>query len=258
LAAFYWFGWGGFQQDTGEAMRLLEKAMVSDAKEAKLQHRHLFDETVLAGDLDDAQIQYIKKAADASDADALYSLGLRLFFGGDKAERALLLHKAAVLGSAPAALDLAEMYFRGSNGLGKSPQESVRLFQQAMAGDDPFTRHLIATLYEQGYQGLPKDEKQAAQLNKQASDEGDAFAQYALGRFYEEGKGGLPQDAREAARLYKLAADQGNGDATVALARYMADGRGGYEADKAKAVEYLKRAARWSTQAKDELTKMGG
>jgi hypothetical protein len=38
----------------------------------------------------------------------------------------------------------------------------------------------------------------------------------------------------------------------------MADGRGGYEADKAKAVEYLKRAARWSTQAKDELTKMGG
>ena len=47
-------------------------------------------------------------------------------------------------------------------------------------------------------------------------------------------------------------------DATIALARCMAEGRGGYTADKVKAIEYLKRAARWSTQAKDELTKMGG
>ena len=81
---------------------------------------------------------------------------------------------------------------------------------------------------------------------------------YSLGRFYEEGKGGLSRDTREAARLYKLAADQGNADAAIVLARYMAEGRGGYAADKAKAIEYLKRAARWSTQAKDELTKIGG
>jgi hypothetical protein len=55
-----------------------------------------------------------------------------------------------------------------------------------------------------------------------------------------------------------LQPDQDNGDATLALAHDMAEGRGGYEADKAKAVAYLKRAARWSTQAKDELAKIGG
>lgn len=258
LAAFYWLGWGGFQQDTDQAMRLLQKAMVRDAKEAKLQHRHLLDETVLAGDLNEAQIQTIKKAADAGDADALYALGLRLFFGGDKAERALLLHKAAVLGSAPAALDLADMYFWGKGDLAKNPQESLRLVQQAVAGDDPYAWGLAAVLYEVGHLGAPKDEKQAARLFKQASDEGNSLAQYHLATFYEEGKGGLPRDTREAARLYKLAADQGNSDAVLALAHYIAEGQGGYEADRAKAIEYLKRAARWSTQAKDELAKMGG
>ena len=42
LAAFHWFGVGGFQQATGEAVRLLKSAMASDAKEATLQRRHLF------------------------------------------------------------------------------------------------------------------------------------------------------------------------------------------------------------------------
>jgi TPR repeat protein len=259
LAALYWFGWGGFEQDTGQAMRLLEKAMVSDTKQAKSQRRHLFAEPTFTPDLYEAQIRFVKEAADAGDADALYALSYPLQLGGDRpADLALLWHKAAVLGSARAALDLAIMYFRGKGGLAKNLEESLRLIQQAVAGDDPETWARAAQAYELGNFGLPKDEKQAARLFKQASDKGNSFAQYRLGRFYEDGKGGLPRDAREAARLYKLAADQGNGDATLALARYMAEGRGGYEADKAKAVEYLKRAARWSTQAKDELTKMGG
>jgi TPR repeat protein len=259
LAAFYWFGWGGFQQDTGQAMRLLEKAMVSDAKEAKSQRRNLFGDATFNPDASEAQIRTIKKAADTGDADALYALSLPLNLGGDRqAELADLLHKAAVLGSAHAALDLATMYFRGKGGLAKNPEESLRLIQQAVAGDDPQTWELAAVSYGRGGVGLPKDEQQAARLFKQASDEGNSFAQYRLGKFYEEGKGGLPQDAREAARLYKLAADQGNDDATLALAHFMAEGQGGYEANKAKAVEYLKRAARWSTPAKDELTKMGG
>jgi TPR repeat protein len=261
LAAFYWFGRGGFQQDTGEAMRLLVKAMVADAKEAKSQREDLFGDATFAPDPNEAQIRIVKEAADAGDADALYALSLPLNLGGGgdrQAELSRLLHKAAALGSAPAARDLATMYFWGSHGLAKNPEESLRLFQQAVAGDDPRTWDSVARLYERGNLGLPKDEKQAARLFKQASDEGNAYAQYNLGRFYEEGKGGLPQDTHEAARLYKLAADQGNDDATLALARYIAEGRGGYEADKTKAVEYLKRAARWSTMAKDELTKMGG
>jgi len=261
LAAFYWFGNGGFQRDTGQAMRLLEKAMASDAKEAKSQRQNLFGDTTFNPDADEAQVRMIKQAADAGDADALYALSLPLNLGGGadrQAELARLLHDAAARGSARAALDLARMYFRGGGGLAKNPQESLRLIQQAVAGDDPQTWDFAAMAYAQGNYGVPKEEKQAARLFKQASDAGNSFAQYHLGRFYEEGKGGLPQDSREAARLYKLAADQGKDDAIVALARYMAEGRGGYAADKAKAIAYLKRAARWSTQAKDELTKMGG
>jgi TPR repeat protein len=261
LAAFYWFGWGGFQRDGGQAMRLLERAMVSDAKEAKAQRQDLFGDTTFNPDANEALLRIIKEAADAGDADALYALSLPLNLGGGadrEAELTRLLRKAVSRGSAPAARDLAIMYYRGSRGLAKNPKESLRLFRQAVAGGDPQTWQFVAAFYERGNLGLPKDEKEAARLVKLASDQGNASAQYDLGRFYEEGKGGLPQDTHEAARLYKLAADQGNADATVALAHYMAEGRGGYEANKAKAIEYLNRAARWSRQAKDELAKMGG
>ncbi|MBR1129480.1 SEL1-like repeat protein [Bradyrhizobium iriomotense] len=260
LAAFYWYGWGGFQRDPGQAMRLLAKAIASDAKEANAQRQNLFGDTTFNPDANEAQIRIIKEAADAGDADALYALSLPLNLGGSpvaQAELARLLHKAAAHGSAPAARDLARLYFRGSHGLAKNPDESSRLFQQAAAGDDPEAWESIAMLYERGNFGLPKDEKQAARLYQQASNEGVASAQYDLARFYEEGKAGLPRDAREAARLYGLAADQGNSDAVLALARYMAEGLGGFEASKARAIEYLRRAARWSTRAKDELARMG-
>jgi len=261
LAPFHWYGWGGFQRDVAEAMRLLEKAKVSDAREARSQRQSLFGDTTFNPDANAAQLRVIKEAADAGDADALYALSLPLNLGGGRdrdAELVRLLNKAAERGSARAARDLATTYFWGRHGLAKKPEESVRLFRQAAAGDDPQTWQSVAVLYERGNFGMSKDEQEAARLFKLASDQGNAAAQYDLGRFYEQGKGGLPQDPREAARLYKLAADQGNDDATLALARYMADGRGGYEASKAKAIEYLKRAAPWSTQAKDELAKMGG
>jgi TPR repeat protein len=259
LAAYYWYGLGGMHQDAGEAMRLLDKAMVSDASAARSQRKNLFGDATFAPAPNEAQIRIIREAAKAGDAVALYALSLPLNLGDDrKAELADLLHKAAARGSAPAALDLAGMYSRGKGGLAKNLEEALRLIQQAAAGDDPDSWVSAAILYEKGNLGAPKDEKLAAGLLKQASDKGNASAQYYLGRFYDEGKGGLPQDPREAARLYKLAADQGNSDASVALARCMAEGRGGYDASKAKAVEYLKRAARWSTQAKDELAKMGG
>ena len=259
LAAFYWRGSDGFQQDTSQAMLLLKKAMASDAQEAKSQRRDLFGDTTFASDPDEAQIQFIKDAADAGDADALYALGLPLSLAEDRqADVVQLWHQAAALGSAQAAFDLARLYFKGKGGLSTNPEESLRLIQKAAAGDDPQTWDLAAKAYERGSYGLPKDDKQAAQLFRLASDAGNKYALYDLGRFYEEGKGGLPQDSREAARLYKLAADQGNDDAVVALAHDMAEGRGGYEADKAKAIAFLKHAARWSAQAKDELAKMGG
>ena len=259
LAAFYWRGSNGFQQDSKQAMLLLDKSMASDAMEAKSQRRDLFADTTFATDPREAQIQFIKEAADAGDADALYALGLPLSLAEDRqADVVQLWHQAAALGSAQAAFDLARMYFRGKDGLSANPEESLRLILKAAAGDDPETWDAAAKAYERGSYGMPKDDKQAARLFGQASDASNKYALYDLGGFYEEGKGGLPQDSREAARLYKLAADQGNEDAVIALAHDMADGRGGYEADKAKAIAFLKRAARWSTQAKDELTKMGG
>jgi len=259
LATFYWHGSDGFQQDSKQAMLLLDEAMASDATEAKSQRRDLFADTTFATAPREAQIKFIKEAANAGDADALYALGLPLSLAEDRqADVVTLWHQAAALGSAQAAFDLARMYFRGKGGLSSNPEESLRLVLKAAAGDDPQTWDFAAKAYERGSYGLPKDDKQAARLFRQASDAGNKYALYDLGGFYEEGKGGLPQDAREAARLYKLAADQGNEDAVVALAHDMADGRGGYEADKAKAIAFLKRAARWSTQAKDELAKMGG
>lgn len=257
LALFYWHGSGGLRQDTAEAMRLLDAAMATDARDARPQRRNLFGDTTFAPEPNEAELRAVTQAAEAGDADALYALSLPLNLGGDRDEDlATLLQKAAALGNAPAALDLARMFFRGKGGLGKNPQESLRLIRQAAASDDPAAWETAASFFERGNFGAPKDEKLAAQLLKQASDEGNAAAQYQLATFHEDGKGGLPQDPSEAARLYRLAADQGNSEAALALARDMAEGRGGYQADRAQAAAYLKRATRWSTQAKDELTKM--
>lgn len=258
LAFFYWFGGGGLERDVGQAMRLLETAAVSDAREAKAKRRYLFGETAFEPEPNEAEIRFVRQAAEAGDADALYALSLPLNLGGDKDKLTDLLHKAAALGSAAAAFDLARMYFWGKGGLAKNPEESLRLIRQAAAGDNPDAWVSAAISYERGGLGAPKDERLAARLLSRASDEGAASGQYQLATFYEEGKGGLPGDAREAARLYRLAADQGKSEAALALARDMAEGRGGYEADKAKAIAYLRRAARWSPEAKAELAKLGG
>ena len=259
VAGFYWRGNAGFRQDSVEAMRVLDQAATSDPAEAKQQRRNLFGDTTMAISPLDAQLQLIRKYAAAGDADALYALGFPARFGEDTLPDAVgVWRKAAARGSGSAAIELAELYFRGRGGLSKDPAQAVRLIRQAAAGEDPSARTTAAIIYEHGRLGVPKDEKEAARLLKQASDEGDRSAPYYLGKFYEEGKGGLLQDEREAARLYSRAADQGHEEAVLALAHYMAEGRGGYVRDKAKAVEYLKRAARWSKEAKEELAKMGG
>jgi hypothetical protein len=71
-----------------------------------LQRRNLFGDTTFNPDANEAQIRIVKEAADAGDADALYALSLPLNLGGGgdrQAELSRLLHKAAALGSAPAA-----------------------------------------------------------------------------------------------------------------------------------------------------------
>ena len=259
IARFYWRGDAGLRQDPGEAMRVLDQAAQSDPAEAREQRRILFSDTTMAISPSDAQLQLIRKYGAAGDADALYALGFPARFADDTLPEAVgVWRKSAARGSGSAAIELAELYFRGRGGLSKDPAQAARLVRQAATGEDPSARTLAAVIYEHGRLGVPKDEKEAARLLKQASDEGYWSEPYDLGKFYEEGKGGLPRDEREAARLYRLAADQGCEDAVLARAHYMAEGRGGYVRDKAKAVEYLKGTARWSKQAKEELAKMGG
>src|SRR5262249_24630991 len=249
----------GLRQDPVEAMRVLDQAATSDPAEARQQRRMLFGDTTMAPSPLDAQMQVIRKYAAAGDPDALYALAFPARFAEDTWPHAVRCgrQKAGARGSDSAAIELAGEYFRGRGGLSKDPAEAVRLIRQAAAGEDPSARTTAAIMYKNGRDGLAKDEKEAARLLKQASDEGERSAPYYLGKFYEEGKGGLLRDEREAARLYRLAAAQGYEDAVLALAHYIAEGRGGYVRDKAKAVEYLKRAARWSRVAKEELPKMG-
>ncbi len=257
LANYYWRGIGGFGQDTGEAIRLLERAALSDATLAKRQRRFLFRAAIVIRP-NDAQMRAVKEAADGGDAEALYVLGKQASSGDEssKAAAAALWRKAAALGSAQAAADLAKMYSKGEGGLSKNLDEGKRLIEQAATGDDPGARSQAAIEYEYG--GIvSEDENKAVHLFEQASNEGDPYASYAIGKLYDEGGAGLPQNAGKAAPFYKLAADRGVEDAILAVARYMKEGLGGYEPDRAKAVEFLKRAARWSKKAKEQLAAMG-
>lgn len=255
-AAYYWQGQAGFPQDPAEAMRLLDKAAMSDAAEARKIRRLYLLQPVVDEKPVEAQVRFVKAAADTGDPDALFALGMSEDDNQRQEEAARLWRRAAERGSAEAALLLATDYLAGEGGLPQDDAEAQRFMHQAATGDDPNTRAILASIYEQGLQ-VAKDEELAGRLYKQASDEGDHAGQYHLATFYEAGKGGLSRDEHEAARLYKLAADQGDEDAALALARYMAEGKGGYTADKAAAAAFLKRAARWSRKARDALAITG-
>ncbi len=172
--------------------------------------------TAAAGRLDEAYALY-KKAAEAGDARAMYSLGVMLETGDhapkDPKAAYALYEKAAQRGLADGAINLA-----------------VALAQGA---------------------GIEKDLPRAYALLQKASDAGSARATYDLAEFAEHGFGGKKSDALD---LYKRAASFGYPKGYHTAAAVLDEGRGVPKDPTGAADELLRAVAADAGESIADLT----
>jgi TPR repeat protein len=119
----------------------------------------------------------------------------------------------AANGSAVAKRNLGLMYNHG-NGVGKSADDAVRWYQQAVDGNDHIAMYLLGTYYEHGGGGIQKNSTTAVALYTRSAQGGYVVAQSLLGEIYEKGHLDQQKDKAKALEWYKKAAAQGDKDAT--------------------------------------------
>jgi TPR repeat protein len=126
------------------------------------------------------------------------------------------LHRAAELGSGPAACRLAEQLDGGDpNALTK--EQVVALLASNASKGDTTAQTTLAQWYLEGRYGI-KDFRLAFRWFYRAASAGNAFAQAWLGDAYSTGQG-VKADPSQAAKWYERAALQGHGGATRVLTR---------------------------------------
>jgi hypothetical protein len=118
----------------------------------------------------------------------------------------------AAAGSAVAKRDLGFMYNHG-DGVGKSADDAVRWYQQAVDGNDHIAMYLLGTYYEHGGGGIQKNSTAALALYTRSAQGGYVVAQSLLGEVYEKGHLDQQKDKVKALDWYKKAAAQGDKDA---------------------------------------------
>jgi TPR repeat protein len=163
-----------------------------------------------AGRMDDAYAHY-RKAADAGDARAMYSLGLMLETG-DHAPKDLeaayaLYEKAADRGLADGAINLAVALAEGK-GVDKNLPRAYALLTQASQAGSARATYDLAEFAEHGYGGKTAD---ALTLYRRAAELGFAKGHHTAAALLDEGRAGVAKDPNAAAGelLSAVAADSG-------------------------------------------------
>ena len=198
------------------ALRADAAAAIGVCSEATAQHPEIAHYTALlaraeaaSGRMDEAYALY-RKAADAGDARAMYSLGLMLETG-DHAPKDLkaayaLYEKAADRGLADGAINLAVALAEGK-GVERNLPRAYALLQQASQAGSPRATYDLAEFAEHGYGGKVSD---ALDLYKRAAELGYAKGRHTAAALLDEGRG-VPKDPVAAADelLGAVAADSG-------------------------------------------------
>jgi TPR repeat protein len=162
-----------------------------------------------SGRMDEAYVLY-RKAADAGDARAMYSLALMLETG-DHAPKDLkaayaLYEKAAERGLADGAINLA-VALVGGKGIEKNLPRAYALLQQASQAGSPRATYDLAEFAEHGYGGAKSD---ALDLYRRAADLGFPKGYHTAAALLDEGRGVTKDPAAAAdALLSAVAADAG-------------------------------------------------
>lgn len=185
----------------------------------------------------------VRKAAEAGNAQAMVSLGLRYLFGKgvpvNAVEAAKWLRKAADLGRADGQDFLGRCYYKGS-GVPKDLTEADKWFRKAADQGLGAAEDDLGQSYYFG-DGVEQDSVKAFEWYSKAAAQGQPEAQCSLGCLYALGNG-VKQDYVEADKWLLKAADQGNPEAQVCLAYSYKKGLG-VQVDRAEALKWYTSAA---------------
>jgi len=193
----------------------------------------------------ESQFESVKKAAEAGDAHAQYSLGADFYIPGeggadkDYAEAKKWLEKSASQGVTDAYYPLGVLYSFGF-GVEKDHKKAVEYYKKAGAARSGSAYFNLAETYRQGLLDK-KDDKQAIKYYKLASTAGNRKASEIAGWYYETGTA-VRQNYTTALSYYRNAAEANLPSSQGAIGRFYDDGLGVKENNK-KALEWYKKAA---------------
>ena len=152
-----------------------------------------------------------------------------------------LLESQSQEGNADAQFELARIYLRGSDGVGKNAARSMELMKAAADQGHAEAMGGVGYFYASGTT-VPKDDAIALEWFLKGAKAGGAKAQLNLGKMLAEGKGTEKNEA-EGRMWIKTAADQGQVDAAFAMGQILYFGDIGQEVDYKAAYPYLLIAA---------------
>ncbi len=206
MAAFILRGAAGQKQDPAAALKLLEDAANDKDDQAQFELAQFY----LGGGgeslkNDDKAWDWLNKAADSGNPNALAALGSVLFdgkkFGSKeiKADEKKAVEKFTKLADqgVPAGLRImAELHQEGLAGVSKDFTKALSYFVKAAQGNDSVAQVRLASIYNDGIDLDPADSKvevapnpaAALELYRLAAQNGVPLAIYNVGTFYEAGR----------------------------------------------------------------------
>ena len=222
---------------------LRSRALNGDVEASTLLGKYYFDIEKNAKKAE----QWVKSAADAGDAEALYYLA-RIYDESREGkhpnkEVVSVLEKSAGQGYAPAQVMLGKIYQFGRRGIPKDLKKARMWYEMAAAKGANEAMAQLNFIYQQTGDANTK----AAMADENVEwlelgvQQGNAEAALNLGKMAETGRG-VPQNYKRAAELYQIAADEGIVQAQSALGKLYANGDG-VPQDNEKAVFWLTKAA---------------
>jgi len=207
----------------------------------------------------DAEISWIKKAAEHGIAPAQATLGGWYSEGygsllKDSEAAATWFKRSAEKGYASAKYQLGCCYFQGV-GVVKNVDEAVKWIRLAADSGNVEAQYSLGSMYSAG-EGVPQNSAESAKWCRKAADQGSAKAQTTLGTMYLDGSG-VPRDPSKALMWFRLAADQGLADAQNNIGTMYAAGNG-VPASQTEAIKWLRLAARQGHKVAQKNLRQGG
>lgn len=259
MASIHLNGLAGEPRDPDAALKLLELAAAEGDNQAQFELAQFFLELGGPERVDDDKAwDWLNKAADAGNPNALATLGSVLFdgktFGARKIEPdpAKAVEKFTKLAeqNVPAGLrTMGELHASGLAGVPKDFTKALDYFTRAAQGNDAAAQVILGGYYDKGVDLDPADGKVevapnaagALELYRLAARNNVPLALFNVGVFYEEGRT-LDQDPTKAFANYLQAAGGGFAPAMQKVGVYYLNGAGTLK-DPIAASGWFSRAA---------------